>query len=110
MDIAINRDHIHVLFYTKIRESQIRFLRLTSAEIGRKYKIIRKQWGASKGELWTARPFTRLVSWGKKSLDRVKKYFRQNRDEAMGFVEYKPRKQALSLFLAKWEHQQSSSA
>src|SRR4051812_14464359 len=39
-DLAINKDHIHIVFYTKHRENQINFLRLLAAELGRKYKAI----------------------------------------------------------------------
>ena len=110
-DIAINRDHIHILFYTKSRESQTLFLRLVSADMGRMYKAFKKTLRLPKSPLWSARPFTRLVSWGRKSLVRIQRYIRQNRDEVLGFVEYKPRRHALSSFLAKWKVQpQLSSA
>lgn len=106
-DLGINHDHIHILFYTKTRESQIRFLRFVAAELGRRFKV---KVGAPKGSLWVARPFTRLVSWGRKSLERIKNYIQRNRDEAMGFVEYQPRKHRLADFLAQWERQGFSSA
>lgn len=106
-DLAIHHDHIHVLFYTKLRESQVRFLRFVAAELGRRFKTVL---GVGKGSLWIKRPFTRLVSWGRKSLERVKNYIRRNRDEVMGFVPYTPRKHRLSDFLAAWEKQGFSSA
>lgn len=109
-DVAVNHDHIHILFYTKSREAQIRFLRLFSAELGRKYKAIKKQFNFPDRELWMSRPFTRLVSWGKKSLELVKKYIRRNREEAMGFIDHQPRKHALSGFLVKWQTQALGSA
>jgi hypothetical protein len=102
-DVAINKDHIHLVFYTKQRASQIRFLRFFAAEMGRKYKIIHRRFGISQSNpLWTARPFTRLVSWGKKSLVRLQAYLKKNRDEVMGFIEYQPRRHALSRFLSRW--------
>jgi REP element-mobilizing transposase RayT len=102
-DLAINHDHIHLLFHTGRRENQACFLRLVAAELGRKYKLIRKQFGiTSKGSIWIARPFTRLVSWNKKCLKIVKNYFAKNRDEASGFLEYKPRSHRLNSFLAQW--------
>ncbi len=104
-DLAINHDHIHLLTYTKCRESQIRFLRLVSAQIGRKYKKIRGH-----GKLWAARPFTRLVSWGRKSVFHVQNYLHQNRAEATGFVEYRPRRHAITKFLAQWSAQSFSSS
>ncbi len=39
---SINRDHIHLLIWTNERENLIKFLRLFSAEMGRKYKEIFK--------------------------------------------------------------------
>jgi hypothetical protein len=102
-DVAINKDRIHVLFYTKQRVAQIRFLRFFAAEPGRKYKVIRRRFGISHSNpLWTARPFTRLVSWGKRSVAGLHAYLKKNRDEAMGFIEYRPRQHALSKFLSKW--------
>lgn len=108
-DVAVNQDHIHVVFYTKKRENQIQFLRFFSAEMGRRYKKIRRKFGVSGGALWVARPFTRLVSWGKKSIAQLTQYLQKNRDEAMGFVAYTPRKHALSRFLKIWERQWSSA-
>jgi REP element-mobilizing transposase RayT len=102
-DIAVNHDHIHLLFYSKRRAAQILFLRYFAAEMGRKYKKLRKAFGVSgKTQFWRSRPFTRLVSWGRKSLAIVRKYIRKNREEALGFVEYGPRKHRLSQFLKNW--------
>jgi REP element-mobilizing transposase RayT len=103
-DIAVNHDHIHLLFYSKCRAAQIRFLRYFAAEMGRKYKKLRKAFAVgSKMQFWRTRPFTRLVSWGRKSLEIVHKYIRKNREEALGFVEYEPRNHRLSQFLKKWQ-------
>ena len=101
-NLAINRDHIHILLYTRSREVQIRFLRFFSAEMGRMYKQIRGTSG-----LWVARPFTRLVSWGRRSLKAIARYFERNRFEAFGFVDYKPRSHRISSFLERWERQLS---
>lgn len=46
-----------------------------------------------RGELrkfWDARPFTRIVEWGKDYI-RVSKYLMQNTLEAIGFIDYEPR-------------------
>lgn len=121
-DLAINTDHIHLLFYTKTRESQICFLRLVAAELGRKYKKLRNSLGTEKGakkreavrtgqlssvdetsvNLWAKRPYTRLVSWGRRSLQAVRNYLHKNRQEVMGFVPYTPRQHRLNAFLEKW--------
>jgi hypothetical protein len=104
-DLAVHIDHIHILFYTKLRESQVRFLRFVAAELGRRFKV--KGSGQS---LWLNRPFTRLVGWGRKSLLGVKKYIARNRAEVMGFLAYKPRNHRLTAFLSEWERRQQSSA
>jgi REP element-mobilizing transposase RayT len=106
-DLAVHIDHIHILFYTKLRESQIRFLRFVAAELGRKFKAFRLK---AAGSMWVNRPFTRLVGWGRKSLSRVKKYIERNREEVMGFIPYAPRNHRLATFLAKWELRHWSSA
>ncbi len=109
-EVAVNRDHIHILFYTKSREAQIRFLRFFSAEMGRRYAALRRRLRIAVRPLWVARPFTRLVSWGKKSLARVRGYIRRNRWEVLGFLAYKPRVHRLSAFLQRWEAQRGLSS
>ncbi|HPI40395.1 MAG TPA: transposase [Pseudobdellovibrionaceae bacterium] len=103
---SINKDHIHILVWTKVRQNLIQFLRLFAAEMGRKYKEIFKRFGINKTKnLWMARPFTRLVNWGKRSVDVITKYIQKNTHEALGFIEYKPRKHRLNVFLKKWQEQ-----
>jgi len=109
-EVAVNHDHLHVLFYTKSREAQTRFLRLVSADIGRWYKAIRRKFSLAQKALWVHRPFTRLVSWGRRSLERVTNYIHKNHDEAMGFVAYTPRNHALTRFLTSWTRGSFSSA
>lgn len=109
-DLAVHHDHIHVVFYTKLRESQVRFLRFVAAELGRKFKTAKNHLGSVAKSLWIGRPFTRLVSWGRKSLERIKKYIERNRNEVLGFVPYMPRKHRLTAFLVAWERQAFSSA
>lgn len=109
-DLAINHDHIHILFYTKLRDSQRNFLRLVAAQMGRKYQSLRKKFGIrNTNSIWRLRPFTRLVGWHKKSLQIVRKYFQKNREEALGFVVYTPRKHRLTRFLAAWSNNLSSA-
>ena len=103
-------DHIHVLFYVRHKEDQVRFLRLFAGEMGRKYKRIKQSYGLSAANsIWAARPFTRLVAWGRKSIEGLKRYIRQNRDEALGFIAYKPRRHRLAAFLLEWEQRLSSA-
>lgn len=100
--VAVNHDHLHVLFYTKSREAQIRFLRFFSAELGRRYSALRRKLNLRARKLWIARPFSRLVSWGRKSLLAVRRYIERNRFEALGFLAYKPRTHRLNAFLLRW--------
>ncbi len=109
-DSAIHHDHVHVLFYTKSRESHVRFLRFFSAEMGRRYARLFRRMGWTAKPLWLARPFTRLVSWGKKSLRHVKSYIRRNRWEALGFIQYQPRRHSIAKFLERWERQRELSS
>jgi len=109
-DIAINHDHIHLLFSAGHRVGQVRFLRLLAAELGRKYKTLRRKFGIRlKGSLWLHRPFTRLVPWAKKSLEGVLNYFRKNRDEVLG-LPYEPRQHRLSQFLSKRRKSRKAAA
>ncbi len=107
--VAVHHDHVHILFYTKSREAQIRFLRLFSAELGRRYAALHRKLGIRARKLWVARPFTRLVSWGRKSLLAAKRYIERNQWEATGFLDYKPRRHRLTAFLTKWGAQQPRS-
>lgn len=100
--IAVQSDHIHILFYTSSVEAQIRFLRFFSAELGRRYARLRRSLRYALRPLWVARPFTRLVAWGRKSLRTAQDYIRRNRLEALGFLEYKPRSHRLEAFLKLW--------
>ncbi len=109
-DSAIHHDHIHLLFYTKTRESQVRFLRFFSAEMGRRYARLYRRMGWAAKPLWVARPFSRLVSWGKKSLRHIKNYIRRNRFEALGFIPYRPRNHSIGRFLARWAGQRELSS
>lgn len=100
---AINRDHIHVLIWGGDSSSHSNFLRFFSAEMGRKYGQVFKRFGLIKRRsLWTHRPFSRPVSWGKRSLDIIFNYIEKNRNEALGFIPYTPRQHQLTRFLEKW--------
>jgi|GEM_PF-1450860 REP element-mobilizing transposase RayT len=106
---SVQKDHIHLLLYpessTQPRQAKLnfqKFLRLFSAEMGRKYKkIFRKLGIQAPKSIWAYRPFTRLVSWGKKSLNAILKYIEKNTLEALGFVQYSIRNHRLDLFLKK---------
>jgi REP element-mobilizing transposase RayT len=110
---SVQKDHIHVLLYPessahprKAKENFQNFLRLFSSQMGRKYKMIFKKLGIQAPKsIWTYRPFTRLVSWGKKSLNSILKYIEKNTLEALGFVQYSNRNHRLDLFLKKFSQE-----
>ncbi|MGE4130987.1 MAG: transposase [Bdellovibrionales bacterium] len=109
-DVAINFNHIHLLWYSRSKEAHTRFIRLFAAELGRYYARLRRQYRIKPGPLWQARPFTRLVSWGRRSLEAVARYIRKNRDEVLGFVSYQNRQHRLNAFLVAWdEHMRLAS-
>jgi REP element-mobilizing transposase RayT len=110
-ELAVNHDHIHVLFATKRRQNQINFLRFFAAEMGRKYHAIARSFGIrAKGSIWRKRPFTRLVGWQKRSLAIVKNYIQKNRHEVLGFIDYQPRFHRLDQFLKRWAAQNGMSS
>lgn len=101
---AINRDHIHVLTWGGDQISQGSFLRFFSAEMGRRYGHIFKRFGLNKRRnFWLHRPFSRQVEWGRKSLAIILKYIQKNHEEALGFIQYTPRRHRLSKFIAQWD-------
>lgn len=107
---AIHHDHIHLLIFTRSREGRTRFLRFVTAEIGRWYRALRRRMGWRDRKLWLKRPFTRLVSWARRSLASARQYIQRNRREAVGFIAYRPRHHRLNLFLQEWNRQKFSSA
>lgn len=110
---SIQKDHIHVLCYPQSKishqvaqENFSNFLRFFACEMGRKYKQVFKRFGLSKTKnLWAHRPFTRLVAWGKKSLNKVFEYIEKNEKEVLGLVEYTPRNHRLDKFLKTWSQE-----
>jgi REP element-mobilizing transposase RayT len=104
-DLAINHDHIHLLYSAKSRELNAQFLRFLSAELGRKQARLRRKIGLRPERLWTQRPFSRLVSWATRSVQAIQRYIHKNRQEALGFIEFTPRKHRLSAFLAVLQNQ-----
>lgn len=106
--LAINHDHIHVLSYSPKKQNQTLFLRYFAAEMGRKYKILREHFGLQAKTLWLQRPFTRLVSWSKRSLATARAYVEKNKSEAMGFLPYEVREHRITEFLERWKFGNSS--
>ena len=54
--------------------------------------------------IWQQRPFTRLVSWGTKSLKAILGYIQKNELEVTGQQSYEPRNHALNKFLDQWSY------
>ncbi len=102
-DLAVDKDHIHILISTSHRKFFLNFLRQVSAGIGHLLKRLLSQVQIQKTDsLWLDRPFSRLVSWANRAVVAVKNYIQRNRQEVIGFVPYKSRNHPLSKFLAKW--------
>ncbi len=107
---SVQKDHIHLLCYFKagagpvMRKKQFsQFLRFFSAEMGRKYKKIFRNLGILKPKsLWLHRPFTRIVSWKKRSLQRIQQYIEKNEHEKLNLVSYTTRNHRLNHYIQKW--------
>jgi REP element-mobilizing transposase RayT len=90
---SINSNHLHLMIKIKSRSQFKNFLRALAGIIAR--IVLQAEKGrARKIKLWEARPFTRIVEWGKARAILIK-YIWQNKAEAVGFVKYVPRTRAL---------------
>ncbi len=87
---SINTTHIHLLIRAKSRVQYIAFLKTITALIHRIIGEAKKGSPSLYKNLWEARPFSRIVSWGREKI-RVALYIEQNFLEAIGFIPYKPR-------------------
>ncbi len=87
---SINTTHIHLLIRAKSRVQYIAFLKTITALIPRIIGEAKKGSPSLYKNLWEARPFSRIVSWGREKI-RVALYIEQNFLEAIGFRPYKPR-------------------
>jgi REP element-mobilizing transposase RayT len=77
-DIAINWNHIHFLIQVKDRKDYVRFIRALTSKI---VMAVRKALPNLRAKLFTLRPFTRIVSWGK-DFENVRAYIVKNFFEA----------------------------
>ena len=99
-DLAVNWSHIHFLIRIKSREDYVRFIRALSSllsqavakvQSNRDRKNLTDEFGLSekfdseKTKLFTLRPFTRILSWGR-DLKTVFRYVMINQMEAFGLV------------------------
>jgi REP element-mobilizing transposase RayT len=77
-DMAINWNHIHFLIQVKDRQDYVRFIRALTSKI---VMAVRKALPNLRAKLFTLRPFTRIVSWGK-DFQNVRAYIVKNFFEA----------------------------
>lgn len=96
---SINSNHLHLLILFKRREFYFRFVRAISGLIAR--QILGVERGTARQYLspeqrenkklmtgfWDARPFTRIVKWGKAYFT-LARYILRNELEAIGFIKY----------------------
>ncbi len=107
-DIVVHSNHIHLLLRVSRRRAFFAFLRALCGLIAR--KITSKERGlaktsnkkasrnTSKGNLekfFAGRPFSRIVSLGRKSYKSIKEYFDLNRLEKLGYSKEVSRKTGL---------------
>jgi REP element-mobilizing transposase RayT len=88
--LANGGNHLHMVILPRSRNAFNAFIRSISGLIAR--LVLRAERGSSRNlQFWEKRPFTRIVEWGQ-DYKRVCKYLLQNTLEALGFIEYQPRK------------------
>ena len=87
---AVNSNHIHILIRIKNRYLWKKWIKAVSGLVAR--FILNRERGhvQPKIQFWDARPWSRIVEWGK-AFTSVSKYVRQNFLEAWGFIPYRPR-------------------
>ena len=81
-------NHIHLVVKLHDTQTYSSFIRAVTGLIAR--HVLQAQRNAAKGiKFWQARPFTRLVTWGR-DYNRVKRYMEKNREQARsgGFTDW----------------------
>lgn len=83
-------NHLHLVVLPSSRRGFNSFIRTISGLIAR--LVLGAEKGSAKGlKFWEKRPFTRIVEWGR-DYKNVCAYLLQNTLEALGFIDYQPRK------------------
>ena len=73
-------NHLHLVIKLNTRRSFNPFIRAITGLIAR--HVLNAERGSSKDvQFWVARPFTRIISWGKDYLN-ISKYMTKNKDQA----------------------------
>ncbi len=97
-------DHLHMMLMPRSRRGYFGFIRAISGLIAR--LTLKAERNQAKGKkFWDARPFTRVVSWGR-DFKQLKEYLVQNTLEAFGFIEYQPRGRGTG-FVREWRQSTS---
>ncbi|MBI2604712.1 MAG: transposase [Deltaproteobacteria bacterium] len=95
---ANSGNHLHLLVVTRSRKAFRAYLRAISGIIARMTLGVER--GKALGlKFWDARPFTRIVEWGRE-FRAVCRYVAQNTLEALGFIPFQPRKHKTKLVAA----------
>lgn len=118
---SINSNHIHLLLKITNRTLYKAFIKAISGQIAchvmeqQSFKVFQKKWQRSqRGDgprgpqsdsrkqqgFWQFRPFSRVVNWGQ-DFKICTGYIKQNVLEALGFIQYRLRKNNYSVWLAK---------
>jgi REP element-mobilizing transposase RayT len=83
-------NHLHLIVLPRSRAAFNAFIRAITGLIAR--LTLGAERGKSKGvKFWDARPFTRILEWGRDYATACR-YLMRNTLEALGFIEYQPRK------------------
>jgi REP element-mobilizing transposase RayT len=100
--IAVAHNHIHILVHGKTPAALAKFLKSFAGVMAKRMR----KWARAKGlklsdkSFWSARPYSTLVRFGKHWRN-VLKYLEQNRQEALGFIEYSKRNHPIQKVLEK---------
>lgn len=87
---ANSGNHLHLVVLPRSRRAFHAYLRAISGLIAR-ITLGAERGSAADVQFWDARPFTRILQWGK-DFQNACRYVLQNTLEAIGFLPYQPRK------------------
>lgn len=77
--LVFNHSHVHVIVSIPSRESYVAFIReVTSKSV----LYFTKKWKCKFKGIFANRPFTRIASWGKRSMQILNNYMRKNEKES----------------------------
>ncbi len=89
---ANSGNHLHLVILPRSRPAFQAFIRAVSGLIAR--ITLKVERGRALGiRFWDARPFTRILAWGR-DFRRTSDYLLRNTLEALGFIPYRPRTSA----------------